>query len=132
MDEPFKLRDISEQPLISADIYFSEFSQSVKAKVLSNYRDFPSRTIFWKKGRTVYFIQIILDANASTFENSNILFNVYACSYKIKLPVLTFWNMRFDISNNKCEKIHVLQAPIQKSDLFKTLDDAYQKLNMPS
>lgn len=98
MNTAFSLRERTEKPLIEIDNTLSQYARTINAEILYNYRDYPSRTIYWRSGRIVRYIQLRLDDHDSDYEKNIIYYNIHACSYKILIPLLSFWNIRFDIS----------------------------------
>jgi hypothetical protein len=124
MQKAFSLREKSEKPLTEIDQLLLGFSSSTKARLLKNYRDYPSRTIYWRKGRCVSYIQIKLNDDTSNYEENVIKYNVFACKYKIWFPLLNFWNMRFDQSSSHCEQIGEIQSPIDLDEVADFLDKA--------
>jgi hypothetical protein len=125
MKEPYSLREKSEGPLKGIDSILLNYAKVANAKVLFNYRDYPSRTIYWRKGRRINFIQIRLNIDDSSYESNIISYDVFACSYKILFPLLTFWNMRFDTGSNECRKVGTIVSPINPEELSSLLDTSF-------
>jgi hypothetical protein len=128
MKEPYNLREKSEAPLKEIDSILLNYAKFTNAKVLFNYRDYPSRTIYWRKGRRINFIQIRLNADDSIYDNNIMSYDIFACSYKILFPILTFWNMRFDTGSNKCRKVGMIVSPINPEMLSSLLDTSFDFL----
>lgn len=128
MKEPYSLREKSEVPLKGIDSILLNYAKFANAKVLFNYRDYPSRTIYWRRGRKINFIQIRLNAADSNYDDNIISYDVFACSYKILFPLLTFWNMRFDTGRNGCRKVGMIVSPINPEELSSLLDTSFNFL----
>jgi hypothetical protein len=122
MNVAYSLRETSERPLREIDDILFRYVRTNRAKLLFNYRDYPSRTIYWKKGRQIRFIQIRLDAIQSNYHDAALRYDVFECSYKIFFPLLTFWNARFDVGRTGCKKVGTLISPIDQEKLSYLLN----------
>ena len=128
--EPCSLRGKLEKPLLEVDEVITRFSKEmghIRTSVLSDYRDGVNRTIFWRKGRMVQYIQIRLIPNEEEVYNT-IHYKVFACAYKIRVPFLHFGNARFGGWGQYRKDIGILQAPIDRQKLENLLKEAYQIL----
>lgn len=124
--KPFSLRKKAEAPLIEIDDELRGYASAVSAKILYNYRDYPSRTIYWKEWKTVKYIQIRLDETSSVYEQNIFYYSIYSCSYKIRMPILCFWNMYFDISKKNCREFGKLKSPINFRQFISLIEAEMQ------
>jgi len=129
MYDSFELREKEEEPLIAIDPILINYAKKIKAKIFNNYRDYPSRTIYWKRGRTVKFVQLKLEMPSSDSEINNnkeyFRYHVFVCNYKIIIPFLNFWNARFDVGGSNCQKIGTLKTPINANNLIEILEKSF-------
>lgn len=121
--ESYIHREKSELPLIELDQKIRAYSKPLGIHILANYRDFPSRTFYTRVGRTVKFLQIKLNPDSSDFDNNILCYDVYKCSYRIKIPLLCFWNTYFEINDRNCEKIAQLEAPLEIDVVSKMIHE---------
>jgi hypothetical protein len=128
MKKPFSLREQSEKPLKEIDTVLSDYAGSMNANILLNYRDYPSRTIYWRRGRVVKYIQIRLSETESDPGANIMRYRVFACSYRIRLPFLHFWNMRFDAPSTKCTQLGTLESPVDTEELRSLLNASVNAL----
>ena len=128
MRKSFSLREQSEKPLKEIDTVLSDYAGSMNAHMLLNYRDYPSRTIYWRRGRVVKYIQIRLSESDSHYDANIMRYRVFACSYRIRLPFLHFWNMRFDAPSTKCAQLGTLESPVDTGELRNLLNASLNAL----
>lgn len=125
-----ELRNREESALKAVDNIISDFALRLNGKIFHNYRDYPSRTIYWKERRTVKYIQIRLNLRTDGSNHSEDIYRyeVFTSYYRIVFPILNFWNMRFDANTKHYNKIGELCSPINQENLSNLLHKAYSSL----
>ena len=129
----FSLREKLEKPLCDVDKIIVNFTKNLgkKAGVISNYRDGVNRIIFWREGRMVKYIQVALKQD-ETQAYQNIIYEVFASAFKIRLPLLHFWNAYFNGSGGYFKTVGVVESPIDTPKLIDLLNAAYESLKLIS
>lgn len=128
--EAFSLREKLEKPLLEVDELIGTFAANIGARLISCYRDAVNRIIYWRDKRVVKYIGI--DEVYDEDEGDALYYLVDACAYRIKLPILHFWNAYFDGCSEYRKNIGVLKAPIGRQKLDNLLSKAYQNLRQLS
>lgn len=121
---------MAQDSLIRIDEILAEFSREHNARLFRNYRDIPSRSLFWWDKGLLKFIQL-KDVSGGSLE-------LWVGAYRLPIPLMNFWTVYLDLPNDFCKKLTEIGGGAIQGDEFlgslrtaKGILDPLSKKNVP-